>query len=170
MLCFFKLSFFDSFSCSIKSCVSGFDFMNTSETSSTNLFKYRVIFEVISFFHFNELIPFDFDFLYFLKIFDGINCGLLLIVLDFPVFGLMSLHINLRLGLLLNRLMILNFELNRMNIMKMSFRTELTSPRKSRWSRIKNLAVFGNLLSHYLFTILIRIILFIEFRIIDFSF
>lgn len=132
MLCFFQLGFFDSFSCSIKPSVSGFDFMNTSETSSTNLFEYRIIFKVISFFHFNELIPFDFDFLYFLKIFDGIDGGLLLIVLDFPVFGLMGFDINLRGILLLNGLMILNFELNRVNIMKMSFGTEFTSPWESR--------------------------------------
>ena len=72
MLGFFELGFLDSFCCTVESSVSGLNFMDTAEASPANFFKDRIVFEIVFFFHLNELIPLDSNFLYFSQIFNRI--------------------------------------------------------------------------------------------------
>jgi hypothetical protein len=60
---FVKSRLFDSFGGSVQTCVPGFDFVDTTETSAANFLENGVILKIIDSFHFDKLIPIDFDFL-----------------------------------------------------------------------------------------------------------
>ncbi len=66
---FFELGFLDSFGGAVEACVSCFDFVDTSETAATDFLEDGVVLKIVSFFHFNELIPLDFYFLNFTEVF-----------------------------------------------------------------------------------------------------
>ncbi len=91
MFGFFQLRLLDTFGRSVKASVTGFDFVNAAETATADLLEDWVIFEIVSFFHFNKLIPPDFDLINFSKIFDGVDGRFFMVVLDFPVFGFMGI-------------------------------------------------------------------------------
>ncbi len=91
MFGFFQLCLLDTFGRSVKASVTGFDFVDAAETAAANLPEDWVILEIVSLFHFDKRIPFDFDFINFSKIFDGVDGSFFMVVLYFPVFGLVGI-------------------------------------------------------------------------------
>lgn len=90
MFSLFELGLFDSLGGSIDACVPGLNFVNAAEPAPSDLFQHWVILQIIHFFHFNELIPPNFDLLNFSQVFYWMQSDFFLVVLDFPIFGFMS--------------------------------------------------------------------------------
>lgn len=91
MIVFFQLRLLDTFGRPVEASVAGFDFVDAAETAAADFLEDWVILKIVSFFHFDKLIPPDFDLLNFSKIFDVIDGRLFMVVLYFPVFGLVGI-------------------------------------------------------------------------------
>ena len=63
LLVLIQRSFFYFFGCSENSIILGSNLINSSEASSSDLFQNDVVIKVVSFFHFDKIIPFNSDLL-----------------------------------------------------------------------------------------------------------
>ena len=93
---FVELRLLNSFGGSVQACVPSFDFVDTTEASSAYFLDNGVIVEIIDFFHFDKLIPLDFDFFNILYVFRSLRQDVFLVVLDCPIFSLMNCQVHLR--------------------------------------------------------------------------